>query len=898
MHIPGKSDSALLKEDERLLERALDFSRYAKQLLHRQPELKNSLLTNLHAPFTVQQMRVLLNPVQNEVELFHTLRDLRGQVMLRLIVRDLCALADLSEVTRTTTSLAEETLNFALTHLNAWMQQDYGIPMGSDSREPQELLVIGMGKLGGGELNVSSDIDLVFVYPEEGVTSGPRSISNHEYFDRLGRKLIAAISTMTENGYVFRVDTRLRPYGEGGPLAVSLAMLENYFITQGREWERYAWIKARVVCGNRGEELMQLARPFVFRKYLDYAAFNSMRGLHGQVRQEVQRRDMSENIKLGPGGIREIEFLAQVFQLIRGGRESELRIRPTLAVLEKLVGFNLLPEQAAGELRDAYVFLRNLEHRLQYLDDDQTQSLPNNEQDRALIAKAMGFDGFEAFLQQLDTHRARVSLHFEQVFAAPQITSHPLLALWEGTITDEEAVKHLTGLGYRDPQQIVLRLKNIRHSSRYRQMPAATQSRLDALMPAMIEAAASFGDAALERLLLLTESIGRRESYLALLLEYPQALQSLAKLCGASSWAAQYLAQHPLVLDELLDARTLYSPPDWPRLQAALSAQLLEADIEQQMDILRQFHYAQVFRLVAQDLAGLLALETLSDHLSDLADLILKWVLRLCWEGLRQKHRDEPYFAIIGYGKLGGKELGYASDLDLIFLYDDEHPEAQAVYARLAQRINTWLTSYTAAGILYDTDLRLRPDGASGLLVSGITAFSEYQRLHAWVWEHQALTRGRFVAGNQQVGNRFEAIRKEVLCTKRDLAKLRSEILNMRSKMLEAHPNTSGLFDLKHDRGGIIDVEFIVQYLVLGHAHAHPVLTRNIGNLALLKLAAELKLLPADLTEQVRNGYREFRRLQHGLRLNNEKYTRVEASAVKEQREAVLTLWDRVFNRK
>jgi glutamate-ammonia-ligase adenylyltransferase len=897
MDTQGKPDSALLNEDERLLERALDFSRYAKQLLHRKPELKNPLLKNLHAPFTAQQMRALLNPVRDEAELSRTLRDLRGRVMLHLIVRDLCALADLGEVTRTTTSLAEETLNFALTHLNAWMQQDYGIPMGSDNRDPQELLVIGMGKLGGGELNVSSDIDLVFIYPEEGETSGPRSISNHEYFDRLARKLIAAIGAMTGDGYVFRVDTRLRPYGEGGPLAMSFAMLENYFITQGREWERYAWIKARVVCGNRGEELMQLARPFVFRKYLDFAAINSMRDLHAQVRQEVQRRDMSENIKLGPGGIREIEFIAQVFQLIRGGRESELRIRPTLAVLEKLVGLNLLPEQAAGELRDAYIFLRNLEHRLQYLDDDQTQSLPKNEQDRALIAKAMGFDGFEVFLRQLDTHRARVSLHFEQVFAAPQITSHPLLALWEGTFTDEEAVKQLTGLGYRDPQQIVLRLKNIRHSSRYRQMPASTQSRLDALMPAMIEAAAPFGDAALERLLLLTESIGRRESYLALLLEYPQALQSLAKLCGASSWAAQYLAQHPLVLDELLDARTLYSPPDWPHLQAALSAQLLEADIEQQMDILRQFHHAQVFRLVAQDLAGLLALETLSDHLSDLADLILQRVLHLCWEGLRQKHRDEPYFAIIGYGKLGGKELGYASDLDLIFLYDDEHPEAQAVYARLAQRINTWLTSYTAAGILYDTDLRLRPDGASGLLVSGIAAFSEYQQRHAWVWEHQALTRGRFVAGNQQVGNCFEAIRKEVLCAKRDLAKLRSEILNMRSKMLEAHPNASGLFDLKHDRGGIIDVEFIVQYLVLGYAHAHPGLTGNIGNLALLKLTAELKLLPADLAELVRNSYREFRRLQHGLRLNNEKYARVEASAVKEQREVVLKLWDWVFNR-
>ena len=642
MHIPEKSDSALLKESECLLEHALNFSRYAKQLLQRLPELETSLLNNLRTPFTVQQMRALLNPVRDEPELYRTLRDLRGRVMLRLIVRDLCALADLNEVTRTTTSLAEETLNFALTHLDAWLQQDYGVPISSDSREPQELLVIGMGKLGGGELNVSSDIDLVFAYPEEGETSGPRSISNHEYFDRLGRKLIAAISAMTGDGYVFRVDMRLRPYGESGPLAMSFAMLENYFITQGREWERYAWIKARVVCGNRGEELMQLARPFVFRKYLDYASFNSMRDLHGQVRREVQRRDMSENIKLGPGGIREIEFIAQVFQLIRGGRESALRIRPTCAVLRQLVDINLLPEQAAGELQDAYVFLRNLEHRLQYLDDDQTQSLPKNEQDRALIAKAMGFADFDAFLRQLDTHRARVSLHFEQVFAAPQITSHPLLALWEGTFTDEEAVKQLAGLGYRNPQQIVLRLKNIRHSSRYRQMPAATQSRLDSLMPAMIEAAAPFGDAALERLLLLTESIGRRESYLALLLEYPQVLQSLAKLCGASSWAAQYLAQHPLVLDELLDPRTLYSPPDWPRLQAALSAQLLDADIEQQMDILRQFHHAQVFRLVAQDLAGLLEMETLSDHLSDLTDLILKWVLRLCWEGLRQKHRDDP----------------------------------------------------------------------------------------------------------------------------------------------------------------------------------------------------------------------------------------------------------------
>ena len=897
MDIPGKPKSALLKRDEQAAERALEFSRYAKRVLLRKPELKEPLLKNLHAPLTVQQIRAWLSPPRDEAELYRLLRDLRAGVMLHLIARDLCGMADLGEVMRTTSMLAEEALNFAVTHLNAWMRQDYGVPTGSETGEAQELLVIGMGKLGGRELNVSSDVDLVFAYPEEGATGGRHSISNYEYFDRLCRKLIAAISAMTESGHVFRVDTRLRPYGESGPLAVSFAMLENYFITQGRVWERYAWIKARVVCGNRIDDLMQLVLPFVYRKYLDFATLDSMRSLHAQVRQEVQRRDMSENIKLGPGGIREIEFIAQVFQLIRGGRDGALRVRPTLEVLQKLAALNLLSQQAADELHGAYVFLRNLEHRLQYLDDDQTQSLPKNTQDREMIAKAMGFDGFETFLQQLNAHRARVSVHFEQVLAAPQIKSHPMLALWQGNFTDDEAAKELSGLGYRNPQQIVLHLKNIRCSGRYRQMPASTQSRLDALMPALIEAAAPFGDAALERLLLLAESVGRRESYLALLLEYPQALQTLAKLCGASSWAAQYLTLHPLVLDELLDPRTLYSPPDWPRLQSALSAQLLDTDVEQQMDILRQFQHAQVFRLVAQDLAGLLALERLSDHLSDLAELILKWVLRLCWDGLRHKHRDESRFAIIGYGKLGGRELGYASDLDLVFLYDDDHPEAQAVYARLAQRINTWLTSYTTAGILYQTDLRLRPDGAGGLLVSEITAFGEYQRLRAWAWEHQALTRGRFVAGNDQVGNRFEAIRKEVLCAKRDLINLRGEILNMRGKIVNAHPNASGLFDLKHDRGGIIDVEFIVQYFVLGYAHLHPVLTGNIGNLALLKLAADLKLLPGDLAERARTGYRDLRRLQHGLQLNNEKYPRVEASVVKNQRAAILELWEWVFNR-
>ncbi|HVS27657.1 MAG TPA: bifunctional [glutamate--ammonia ligase]-adenylyl-L-tyrosine phosphorylase/[glutamate--ammonia-ligase] adenylyltransferase [Burkholderiales bacterium] len=893
MHIPEKPDAASLREHERLIARALALSRFARRLIEREPQLKDAVANSLHRPFTPERMRTFLDDANDAAGLYRMVRRLRAEVMLHLITRDLCGLASLNEVVATTTALAEATLNVAVKHLYRWMREDHGTPIGKENGKPQELLVVGMGKLGGGELNVSSDIDLVFVYPEEGETSGARPVSNHEFFDRLGRKLIAAISEITGDGYVFRVDMRLRPYGDGGPLTMSFAMLENYFITQGREWERYAWIKARGVCGGHGEELMKLTRHFVFRKYLDFGVFHSLRNLHAQIRQEVRGRDIENNIKLGPGGIREIEFIAQIFQLIRGGRESRLRIRPTLGTLDELAHLRLLPRDVVNELQDAYVFLRNLEHRLQYLDDAQTQTLPQNAEDQALIAEAMGFGGYEELLQKLDAHRSRISLHFEQVLAEPQNDAHRLLPLWQETLAEEEALKQLTALGYQNPQQILERLRGLRQSRRYRQMPAANQSRLDALVPALLEAAAAYGDAALMRLLRLVENIVRREAYLALLAEHPQALQSLARLCGASSWAAEYLAHHPLVLDELLDPQTLYAEPDWPRLKSHLHAQLKDADTEHQVDILRQFHHSLVFRLLTQDLAGLLALERLSDHLSDLADLILEEVLRLCWEGLDNK--QAPRFAIIGYGKLGGKELGYATDLDLVFLYDDERAEAQEVYARLTQRINTWLTSYTAAGILYDTDLRLRPDGASGLLVSSLAAFAEYQERRAWLWEHQALTRARFVTGDRQIGERFEALRKQVLRQKRDLAALRNEVLNMRQKMLEAHSNAGMLFDLKHDHGGIIDVEFIVQYLVLGFSHTHPELTGNIGNLALLKLGAKLKLLPAALAEEVHTAYREFRRMQHALRLNGEKYARVELEKVRGKREAVLQLWRGVF---
>ena len=878
---------------------AAGFSRYARRLIEAEPELANT--AHCERPFDRSEMARFLAAadLRDEAGLMQSLRVLRKRVMLRVMARDLAGTADLPEVVATMTALAEASLATAVEKLAAWLEKQHGQPIGATSGKPQKLHVVGMGKLGGGELNVSSDIDPIFVYPEDGETDGTTPISNHEFFTRLGRRLIFALSELTADGYVFRVDMRLRPYGDGGPLAVSFDMLENYLITQGREWERYAWIKGRVVTGDRGPELMELVRPFVYRRHLDYSAFASMRDLHRQIKQEVARRDIAGNIKLGPGGIREIEFTAQLFQLIRGGRHPELRRQATLAVLPVLAERNLLPRETADELTVAYVLLRRLEHRLQYLDDQQTHELPASGDDRQALAQSMGYADYAGLTEALDRHRATVTRHFEQLFAEAPQDQHPLAGLWQESTDPERSTTQLAQLGFQHVSDLYHRLAAMRQGARYRQMPATSQARLDRLVPLAIETAAKSKnpDAALERVLGLFESISRRESYLVLLEEYPQALSRLTDLVAASPWVAGYLTQHPILLDELLDTRTLYAAPDWPVLLATLRVQLDDAedDVEKRMDLLRHFKHAQTMRLIAQDLAGTLPLETLSDHLSDLACVILGEVLRLAWADLPRRHRDTPRFAIIGYGKLGGKELGYASDLDLVFLYDDDAPDAAQHYGRLAQRINNWLSTITAAGVLYETDLRLRPDGAGGLLVSPLASFREYQREKAWPWEHQALTRARFAAGDADIARAFEALRIEILRQPRDLAELKREIMEMRQKMLDSHPNPTPLFDLKHDRGGIIDVEFIVQYLVLGYAGKHAELTGNIGNLALLKLAGTLGLIDDSLAAAVHDGYRTFRKLQHSLRLQGEKYARVNAESVAASARAVRDLWTRVF---
>jgi glutamate-ammonia-ligase adenylyltransferase len=882
-------------------------SRYATRLIEARPALATELDATGSNPFARAEIDAALRDVHgaDEQTARRVLRQLRQRVLLRVMARDLAGLADLAEACAAMSDLAEASVSAA----QAWAETHLRARFGSvrDAQgEKQRLMVVGMGKLGGRELNVSSDIDLVFVYPSEGQTDaidasgkpGLRAISAHEYFVNLGRKVIALLNDSTEDGFVFRVDMRLRPDGEAGALAISLDALENYFVAHGREWERYAWIKARALTGERHAELEAVRRPFVFRKYLDYATLAAMRKLHSEVRREVARRDLADHIKLGPGGIREIEFVAQALQLIRGGRDRALAVRPTLEVLPLLAEKRLLPEAAAADLGGAYVFLRNLEHRLQYLDDAQTHRLPQNETDRVLVAAMCGFGTWETFAKKLAAVRESVAAHFNAVFAETQGEASSFDAIWQDDPV--EMANALRGHGYRDPQASAARLLATRTSQRYLGLPSDSRERVDALVPRLAAAAVNTPDpgATLARGMDLIEAIARRASYLALLAEHRQALGRVARMIGASSWAADFITRHPLLLDELLDDRMLHAEPDWAAFSRELAAQLAaaEGDTERQMNVLREAHQSQVFRLLAQDLAGLLGVEKLADHLSLLADILLEQTLALCWSQLRNRHMEtSPRFAVVAYGKLGGKELGYASDLDIIFIYDDPDPAAAEVYARLAQRLNNWLTSRTSAGELFETDLRLRPSGASGLLVSSIQGFTRYQENDAWIWEHQALTRARFCAGDPAVGAAFESVREKVLRRERDPAVLAPEVLGMREKIHAAHPNASGQFDVKHDRGGMIDIEFIVQFLVLAHARRHAALVANLGNIALLKISADLGLIAPGLADGAREAYREFRKLQHGLRLNGAQYARVPREVVHAHVEAVSRLWAEVF---
>ncbi|MFC5920276.1 bifunctional [glutamate--ammonia ligase]-adenylyl-L-tyrosine phosphorylase/[glutamate--ammonia-ligase] adenylyltransferase [Neisseria weixii] len=810
---------------------------------------------------------------ENEEELAKQLRELRRYVVSQIIVRDVNRLSDLDEVTRTITLFADFAINMALDFSYAYYQDMYGTPIGRYTGGPQHLSVVAMGKAGGYELNVSSDIDLIFVYPESGSTDGKRDRDNQEFFTRVGKKLIALLNDVTADGWVFRVDMRLRPDGDSGALVLSETALEQYLIQQGREWERYAWCKGRVVTPYPND-IKGLIRPFVFRKYLDYNAYSAMRSLHRQIRNEVSKKGLADNIKLGAGGIREVEFIAQIFQMIRGGQMRALQLKGTQETLLKLEELDIIPGEQVAVLLEAYRFLRDVEHRLQYWEDQQTQTLPTTPEQQQLLAESMGFADYAAFSDGLNAHRSRVNALFNEILSDSESevteSNHEWLWAWQEAPDEDERAHRLNEHGFH-AGSVAARLDQLRGSHKYRHLSAQAQPRFDAIVPAFMQAAAAQPNPTdtFIRLMDFLENISRRSAYLAFINEHPQILQQLAEIMSQSSWVAAYLTQYPILLDELISTQLLETDFDWTKLAAELSDGLnnCKHDTEAQMDILRHFQHAQLFRLAVQDLAGLRTIEALSDELSALADTVIAAALPFVWADMPKKHRDTPQFAVISYGKLGGKELGYTSDLDLVYLFDDNDPEAQDVYIRFARRLTNWLSTPTGAGTLYDVDVRLRSNGDSGFLAQSVAAFEKYQRENAWTWEHQALTRARFICGMPEIQTAFDRIRTDILTTERDTAKLAREIIGMREKMFPSHPPVDS--NVKYARGGVVDVEFIVQFLILAHARQHPELLDNYGNIALLNIAADCGLINKQLAGQSRTAYRFYRQQQHNTKLRD-----------------------------
>ncbi len=860
-------------------------------------------------------------------EVRRVLRHLRERVFFTLMVRDINAAAPLQEVVIAMSALADLAVAEAYKSVATSLAEVHGVPMDPATGRPQEMLIVGMGKLGGRELNVSSDIDLIMLYGEEGETNGRRKISHHEFYGRVTQRMMPVLSEPDADGQVFRSDLRLRPDGDAGPLAWSLDALENYLVAQGREWERYAWLKGRVIpckafadsdASAQREQLERLRRPFVYRKYFDFDALAALRGLRERIRQDWVRRasarngvDTVHNIKLGDGGIREIEFVVQLNQLIRGGRTPSLQQRTLLTALHKQDKAGVIADEVASGLARAYDFLRRVEHMIQYREDEQSHLLPRDPAQCEGLAEAMRMTRSQ-FDETLAAHRAFVSQTFRDAFR---------IAGMGGDETDSkpgprpktelpcaDLSGHIQQAMGDQADSICQRVDALLDSHRIRSLSDNSRKRVEALLPSIATVSAKTSRPAVTaaRLLDLVEQIAQRSAYLALLAEYPDTLARVARMVSASPWASQYLLRHPILLDSLIEWRSLLQPPDFnaisTQLRAELDACILadgQPDIEQQMNLMRDTQHQVSFQLLAQDLEGVLTVEQLADQLSALADMLLAETISRVWPLVQPRGKREnlapPHFAIIAYGRLGGKELGYASDLDLVFLYEDPTDDASELYAKLGRRTASWLSTMTSSGRLYEIDLRLRPDGDAGLLAVSLDAFEQYQVKHAWAWEHQAITRARFVAGDAAIGAYFEDIRRQVLLLTRDPDKLREEVRAMRDRISAGHPNPTADFDLKHDRGGMVDIEFVTQYLVLCHAREHPALQANLGNIALLGLAAASGLIPAALASQAADAYRSFRKHQHALRLQGAEKARVPSSELTQERAAVMQLWNMVM---
>lgn len=858
-------------------------SRAAQRMLAAHPEHQATVLNAISTPSTrLVADRVAAWPeADEEGSLGRALRHDRSLLFLHTALRDLNGLADLAEVMGAWSDFAEASISVAAHAAQLALRARHGVPRDGQDEVIQSLIPVAMGKLGGRELNVSSDIDLVFCFPEAGRTDGTVPIDNQEFFALATRRIVRLLDDRTENGFVFRVDTRLRPDGPSGPPAISLTALELYLQSQGRPWERHAWLKSRALTPLHGGALARLVEPFVYRRYLDYGAIASLRELHSRMLSDNSRRERERDIKIGPGGIREIEFTAQLFQLIRGGHDPGLRVRPTRAALSALAERGILDTATARSLDDTYVFLRRLEHRIQYLEDAQTHRLPLPGEDLDQLAESMGFATSEAFQRELDARRHAISEGFARALGrAPAARNDlpgrsvgvgpPALEAWAAVqAADREGARGaLERLGLPDAVACLPYLEDLVQGRAWRSASETGRERLGRLVQHTLELAGARLPMArtLRGVLAVLNAIGGRETYFALLDEFPAALQRLADISAASPWASEFLARFPALLDELVhlhDVRSQVGPSGIAEeMRRTVAAR--QGDVEAQMDALRRLRQRFQFRLALLDLEGLITVQELGDRLADLADACLA-------TALTQAAGEAGYegFAVTGFGKLGGKELGYNSDLDLVFVYDPELITGERA-ARLAQKLITWLSTPTGAGILYDTDIRLRPDGASGLLVSSIAALREYEHRRAWTWEHQALTRARACAGDPEVGRKFEDLRREILALPRDRAKLAHEVTDMRARMHREKRSDAEHWNVKLGRGGLVDVEFMVQYLVLAHAHERAELLGNSGNIALLQSAGRQGLIPRDLATDVAEAYRRMRALHHRLQLAGE----------------------------
>ncbi len=865
------------------------------------------------------------------------IRIFRQFAMWRIIWRDFNRLNSTEQTTSELSYLAKACIQACLNLHYTTLEEKFGTPTNKYG-DKQPMLILGMGKLGANELNLSSDIDLIFAYPETGETQlkenqkAKKTLSNQEFFNRLGKLIIQSLDQQSIEGFVFRVDMRLRPYGESGPLVSYFDALENYYQTQGREWERYAMVKARVVATTGDDshttDLMQILNSFTFRRYIDFSVITALRKLKQMIQQEVNRRGLDDDVKLGQGGIREIEFIAQAFQLIRGGRDTELQDNRILKILPLLESSGSLPEGKSNALADAYRFLRNTEHAIQGYEDKQTQKLPDTPQQQTLIAKVMGFENWQEFYVELNRHRQRVREEFHAVIADPNeeqntpcTLEYDWQSIWQQQLTKEECIELFSTHNHESPELSFSIISELANNSLAKGLHASGRERLDEFMPLLLTQVTESNQPTetLKRISALVKSVMRRSSYLLLLIENPKALEQLIKLTIASPWIAEQLAQFPALLDELLDPRSLYSPPEKADLEDELRRTLLRIDpddLEANMEALRHFRSSHALRVAACEITEALPIMKVSDYLTHIAEIILEFVTQHSWKQMTAKHgypdgteRDNANLIIIGYGKLGGIELGHGSDLDMVFLHgakptgftNGEKPlDNQTFYTRLGQKIIHFLTTKMASGDLYDVDMRLRPNGESGLLVPTLDGFKKYQSESAWTWEYQALTRARVITGDNKLSQRFLDIRHSILTQKRDLNTLRKDVVEMRVKMrnhLGSDKKGEGTknFHLKQDPGGIVDIEFMVQYAVLAWANTEPALVTYTDNIRILECLAHSNLLATQEVEQLIEAYKVFRAEGHRLTLQQQPSLIANYQLIPE-RENVIFVWEKLMN--